>query len=48
MVTRTDPQPARLRHRLLRLALRIVLWPLAIAALLLALLFSPDIFDCAL
>ena len=40
----TIRQGERLPDRLLNLALLIVLWPLALAALLLVRLFLPDIF----
>jgi ABC-type dipeptide/oligopeptide/nickel transport system permease component len=44
----TIRQQERLPDRLLNLALLVVLWPRALAALLLVLLFVPDIFDCTL
>ena len=39
-------QRERLPDRLLNLALLVVLWPLALATLLVVFLFLPDIFDC--
>lgn len=36
----------RLPDRLLKLVILVVVWPLALAVLLVVLLFLPDIFDC--
>lgn len=44
----TIRQRERLPDRLFNLAILVVLWPLALASLLVVLLFPPDIFDCTI